>query len=169
MGERTWGSEPPKSRVREWLSVALLVVYTGIVLAVTMRPTPVDAGYEGTIARLLEQLHRRGVPEWFGYGELEFFANVLMFMPLGFLIGLALPRRIAWLALLLIPAFSAAIELTQSTFLAARFATVHDVIANTVGGGIGALVAFAIRAMVRARDEKVVARAMWEVGRRNSP
>lgn len=153
---------PPKSRVREGLSVTLLMIYTAIVLAVTMWPTPVDAGYQGTIDRVLAMLHRNGVPEWFRYGELEFSANIVMFIPLGFLLGLALPRAVSWLALLLIPAFSMGIEWTQANFLEARFATIQDVIANTGGGWFGVLLAFIIRAMVYSRDEKVIARAAWD-------
>lgn len=42
------------------------------------------------------------------------------------------------------------------------FSTLQDVIANTIGGLIGVLVAFAIRGMVHARDRKVVARALWD-------
>ena len=60
------------------------------------------------------------------------------------------------------------IELVQAVALSARFATPMDVLANTAGGYIGALVAFIIRAAVYTRDEKVIARADWErtTGRR---
>lgn len=156
---------PPKSYMRVGLSATLLVVYTGIVLAVTMWPTPVDAGYEGAIARLLAAMHRVGVPEWFAYNELEFTANIAMFVPLGFLVGLALPRRAVWLAFVLVPAFSAAIEWTQGNFLETRVSTFQDVIANTAGGWVGVLIAFVIRAMVHSRDQKVIARAAWDAKR----
>lgn len=154
--------KPPKSQVRNGLSITLLTLYTAFVLLVTMWPTPVDSGYSGAIDRVLAVLHRNGVPEWFGYNELEFSANIAMFIPLGFLLGLALPRKIMWLALILVPAFSGAIEWTQGSFLEARVATVQDVIANTTGGWIGILIAFIIRAMVYSRDEKVIARALWD-------
>ena len=76
-------------------------------------------------------------------------------------IALLLPRRLWWLALLICPALSTCIELTQATFLAARFATVTDVISNSIGGVLGTIVAFLLRAIVYTRDEKVIAHALW--------
>ena len=159
---------PRKSQLRVGQAVTGLVICAAAILWATMSPTPLDQGYESAIDRFLAVLHRNGVPEWFGYNKLEFSANVLMFVPLGFLLALALSRRAAWVALLLVPAFSVSIELVQAVALSARFATPMDVLANTAGGYIGALVAFIIRAAVYTRDEKVIARADWErtTGRR---
>lgn len=159
---RRLASRPPKSQLRVGIAVTLLLLYVAVVLLMTMSPTPLDRGYASSIDKVLGVLHRNGVPEWFGYSKLEFTANIAMFVPLGFLVGLALPQRIAWLGLLLLPAFSGAIEMTQAAMLSQRFATIEDVVANSAGGWIGLLIAFTIRAMVHSRDEKVVARALWE-------
>jgi len=77
-----------------------------------------------------------------------------------------LPRRWSAWSLLLGPALSAVIELTQKTLLDARYATVSDFIANSLGATLGVLVALTIRAMVAVRDEQVIARyrATPEVG-----
>jgi glycopeptide antibiotics resistance protein len=83
-----------------------------------------------------------------------------MFVPLGFLVALTLPKRNWWLALLLIPAFSFGIEVVQGTFLAARFASGQDVLANTIGGYLGAILSFAVRALVHARDRLVITEAL---------
>lgn len=157
---------PPRSRLRIGIAVTGLMVYAAVVLAATLSPTPLDQGYGSSIQRFLDVLHRNGVPEWFGYSKLEFFANVLMFLPFGFLMTLALPRRGVWAVILAVPAFSGAIELFQATFLAARFASVFDVLANTAGGYAGAIVAIALRAVIHARDEKLIARALWDRGLR---
>lgn len=154
--------QPPCSHVRRNVSLLLLLVYVGVVAAMTLSPTPLDQGFESTIAKFLDVLHRNGVPEWFGYNKLEFTANIAMFVPLGFLLGLALPARIWWLALVVTPALSIAIELTQAGLLTARFATMSDVFANTIGGLLGTLLAVILRAIVNARDEKVIARALWQ-------
>ncbi len=148
------------SRVRLVICGLLLMLYVGIVLTATMWPTPLDASYEATVTRLLEILHRHGIPAWFGYGKLEFTANVAMFVPLGFLLALTLPERAWWLALLLIPAFSGLIEYTQGQWLAARFASGWDVAANTLGGYAGAVLSYLFRAVVHARDRLVVAQAL---------
>lgn len=156
------GPPPRKSRLRVGLATTGLVLCCAVILWATLSPTPLDQGYEGAIDRLLAILHRNGIPEWFGYNKLEFLANVAMFVPFGFLIALALPKRFIWLAFLFVPAFSGAVELVQALALSARFATIMDVFANSLGGYVGAIVAILIRTAVSARDKKVIARAVWE-------
>lgn len=157
--------QPPPSYVRRNISVLLLLAYIGIVAAMTLSPTPLDQGFESSIDKLLGVMHRNGVPEWFGYNKLEFTANIMMFIPLGFLFGLALPARVWWLAVIASPALSIAIEMTQASLLSGRFATMSDVFANTLGGLFGTLLAMILRAIVNARDEKVIARALWQQNR----
>jgi len=153
---------PPKSRARFLLALVLLVLYTSFVLMVVLWPTPVDRDYQSSITRLLEVLHRHGVPGWFGYNKLEFGANIAMFVPVGFLVSLVLPARVWWLVLLICPAFSGLIELTQGVFLEERVSSLLDVLANSAGGLVGAIVAVVLRTLIHARDEKVIARAIWE-------
>lgn len=154
--------QPPPSHMRRNISILLLVAYAGVVAAMTLSPTPLDQGFESSIDKLLGVLHRNGVPQWFGYSKLEFTANIAMFVPLGFLVGLALPARVWWLAVLISPALSIAIEMTQAGLLTERFATASDVFANTIGGLLGTILAMTLRAIVNARDEKVIARALWQ-------
>ncbi len=153
--------QPPPSHSRRNSALLLLAVYAGIVAMMTLSPTPLDQGFESAIDKFLGVMHRNGVPEWFGYRELEFTANIAMFMPLGFLVALALPARLWWVAAFMSLALSAAIELFQAGLLTARFATMSDVVANTLGGLIGTLLAVGLRALVHTRDGKVVARALW--------
>lgn len=155
---------PPKSRVRQQLGLALVLMYGVVVILATMWPTPLDQGFAASINRLLAVLHRNGIPEWFGYSKLEFSANVLMFLPLGFLVSMLLPVRVWWLALIILPGLSVAIELTQAVALSARFATVSDVIANSTGAVIGTLFAVMLRAAIYDRDEKIISRRLWEMG-----
>ena len=152
--------EASPSRFRLAICGILLVFYIGAVLTATMWPTPLDAGYEASITRLLELLHRHGVPEWFGYAKLEFSANIAMFVPLGFLLALTLPERAWWVAIVLLPAFSGLIEYTQGEWLDARFASGWDVAANTLGGYAGAVLAYLFRAVIPARDRLVISRAL---------
>lgn len=164
VAEHTAVAAPRASRLRLTVAVVGFAVVAAVVLAATLSPTPLDQGYESAIAKVLDVLHRYGVPNWFGYRALEFSANMAMFLPPGFLVALALPARAIWLFLLLIPAMSGTIELMQATFLAERFASVSDVVANTLGGYAGALMAVVLRAAVRRRDEKLVTRALWDAG-----
>ena len=157
---------PPTSKARTSIGGVLLAAYVIVVLFATMWPTPLDQGYGAAIEKVLDVVHRNGVPQWFGYNKLEFSANILMFVPLGFLLTMLLPTRWWWLAVLVCPALSIGIELTQAAALTARFATVSDVVANSLGALIGIVCAVAIRAVVHARDEKVIDRALWQRSQR---
>lgn len=148
------------SRVRLAVCGVLLALYAVVVLAMTMSPLPLDTNYGAAIVRLLNILHRHGVPEWFGYDKLEFTANIAMYLPLGFLLALTLPQRAWWLVFLLIPASSGLIEYTQGQLLAARVESVWDVLANSIGGYLGAIVAYAVRDIVHMRDRLVIERAL---------
>ncbi len=154
--------EPAPSHARQWLAASLLAFVVGIILLITMWPVPVDKGYSGSIDKVLTVLHRNGIPTWFGYNHLEFSANIVMFVPLGFLVVLLLKQRLWWLALIICPAMSISIELTQAAFLAARFATVTDVMSNSIGAILGILIGALLRSAVYTRDQKVIARALWQ-------
>ena len=142
------------SRTRVIWSSLFLVGFAMIVLAITLTPEPVDKGDQPTIARVLDALHRRGIPDWFDYAALEFSANIVLFAPLTFLIVLVLPLRRWWLALVIGPVLSIGIELTQLTTFADRFATVEDVIANSIGAVVGAGLGAGVRVAVQRRARR---------------
>lgn len=156
------GPPPPRSHARLWVSTLLLALYTAFVLLVTMWPNPQQLEFDSIASRVLRALHNLGVPEWFGYDKLEFTANIGMFVPLGFLLGLALSRKVWWLAIFLLPAFSGGIEFMQGIALDERVSTLPDVAANTIGGYIGLLLAMIMRAMIYARDRTMIERELWE-------
>lgn len=159
---------PPPDRTRTVLAWVGIVVCAVGVLITTLSPTPVDKGHGGTIEKVLKWLYGLGLPRWFGYEQVEFTANIVMFVPLGFFVGLLLPAGMIWLGLVIVPAVSGAIEFAQSQFLSERFATVLDVLANTLGGWSGLVVAVGVRALVRARDETIIARALWRASGGNA-
>ncbi|MFT3888348.1 MAG: VanZ family protein [Arachnia sp.] len=121
-----------------------LIVTVVVVLIITLNPTPVDAGRGEELAHLLHVLHSWGLPEWFGYGKLEFTANIVMFLPLGFFVGLLIPVWRAWLGIVALSLFSVTIEAMQFVFLADRVAAVSDVIANSMGGAAGVLLSMIV-------------------------
>ncbi len=140
--------------MRLWISGAAIIVYGAIVATILFWPTPVDRGYDGLIKAALSALHERGLPSWYGYPQLEFSANIAMFIPLGFFISFALARRFWWVAIVASAGFSAVAELLQGALLPQRFSSLGDVIANTTGAIIGAALALLIRLLVRARDRR---------------
>jgi hypothetical protein len=127
---------PRSRRVAGWL----IGVYGVGVLIVGFAGSPVDAGAHPFIIRALDAAHRVGVPGWFGYGALEFSANVVFFLPLGLLVVLLVGARRWWVGALAGLVVSACIETGQAVFLPARFASLDDVLSNTSGAAIGALV-----------------------------
>ncbi|WP_457946057.1 VanZ family protein [Pseudarthrobacter sp. alpha12b] len=102
-------------------------------------PSPVDKPVSGQLSGMLRFLHGHGVPGWFNYQFIEAAANVVLFVPVGFVSRPAFPEKHWWQ----IGAFgllvSGCIELGQLLFLHERFASPSDIVTNTSGAVIGAL------------------------------
>ncbi|POH60843.1 MULTISPECIES: VanZ family protein [Cryobacterium] len=135
-------------RIAGWLAAAYLMALALIALW----PTPVDRAAAGTITRILVFLHAHGVPQRLDYPLIEFTANIALFVPVG-LLGVLLMGRRRWLLAFLVGFIaSCAIEFGQLVLLPARVATPVDVIANTAGTALGALLALALLAIITARS-----------------
>jgi len=72
-------------------------------------------------------------------GGLDVALNILLFVPLG--IGLRLTGLSAWRAFALTVLTSFAVESAQYTVIAGRHASLSDLLSNSVGGGLGILLA----------------------------
>lgn len=70
------------------------------------------------------------------YNRMEFGTNILLFVPLGLLLAMLLPRR-RYLIMPIGFLVSLTIEAGQGIFLAGRTASVSDLIANTAGACLG--------------------------------
>ncbi|MBV6521906.1 MAG: hypothetical protein MNPFHGCM_02050 [Gemmatimonadaceae bacterium] len=68
-------------------------------------------------------------------GGADYIQNVILFAPLGLALGLIFPRQAIGLVLPVL--LSLAIELVQWRFIPGRSATLGDLLANSMGGGIG--------------------------------
>ena len=120
--------------------IVLMIGYVAFVCVVTMSVRTVDDRVPGLIAAILSWGGRYRDAVWFSYTTLEKTANVGMFVPVGLLVALQFGRW--WAGLVFGLAFSLLIEGIQATLLAAtRTASVSDVVTNTIGAGIGALIA----------------------------
>ena len=149
---------PSTSGPRHALIAFLAIGYGTFLAFVVFWPSPIDAPVQGLLNRVISELHERGVPTWVDYTFIEAFANVLLFIPVGLLFGLMVPFRWWPVALLLGPALSGVIEVAQRYALEARYSSINDVIANSIGATIGVLAAVILRAVVKARDDRVIER-----------
>ncbi|MGO4234680.1 VanZ family protein [Pseudarthrobacter sp. YAF2] len=124
---------------RLWqLILAAMVVPLALV---AFWPTPVDQPLSGQLSSVLYFLHHHGIPRWFNYNFVEASANVGLFLPVGFVAALAFTNKKWWQIGAFGMLISGCIELGQLLFLHSRFASPSDVMTNTSGAVIGALVA----------------------------
>lgn len=127
-----------------------LIAYVAVLAAVALWPQPVDRPVAGLLRAALRWLHGRGIPGWLDYGFVESAANVLLFVPLGALVALIIGRGYWWVGAAAGLLISCAIELAQLLFLPGRYATPADVLANTIGAVLGALLTLLVRRRRRA-------------------
>ena len=138
------------------------LVYLAALLAIAFWPTPVDAGARGTLASVLDWLHARGVPQAVNYGVIEFGANIVLFIPLGLLLGHWLSSR--WVALIAAVGTSVVIEAGQWLLLPERVPSWTDVLANSCGALLGLLL-WSLFSRHRRRGHDSVRRSARHAGR----
>ncbi|MGO4473853.1 VanZ family protein [Arthrobacter sp. M-10] len=134
-----------KSLARVGLLRWTLLGYFVVLAFIAFWPTPVDKPAAGDLSLLLDLLHRNGIPEWINYGFVEASSNVLLFAPAGLLLALALRRKGWWQLLALGCAVSGTVELGQLLFLPHRFSSLQDILMNTLGVGLGLLLAAVLK------------------------
>jgi glycopeptide antibiotics resistance protein len=129
----------------------LFAVYLVAVGFVVWSPQPTDGvGIAQVVARWVAA--QFGLPPEPTFAVLEVAANVAMFVPFGVLALTAYRWMRVWSATIAGLATSGIIEGVQ-LFLPTRFATVSDLIANTAGALLGALLVAAVR---RTRSRSTV-------------
>ena len=123
--------------------IRLLVVYAVVLALIAFWPVPVDQGASGFLRSI------SSVVPWLTYDVIETGANVLLFMPFGVLLALALPLQ-RGLVVPLALATTLVIESGQALFLADRTPSLRDIVANVLGAAIGlAIVQLAERRAAR--------------------
>jgi glycopeptide antibiotics resistance protein len=135
-----------RGRRLTWLgfwAVAAVIVVVGLLLW----PTAVD----GMLLALVSAVYSPvGSGLWMdAFKVAGFLANVALFVPLALIIGVASRRW--WLGVVVGVGTSVGSELVQ-VVLPGRNASVEDVIANSLGAGIGALIALAVVNRQRSRE-----------------
>jgi hypothetical protein len=137
----------PQPRRRAGLAVIAepglwLALYLAGLAFVGFWPVPVDRD----AGDLLDAL-TVAVP-WLTYERIETAANVLLFVPFGFLLAATLRGRVI-VSFALAVLVSIAIEVGQAVYLVERTPTVVDVLANSAGAAVGIAAAVAMRRFTR--------------------
>lgn len=138
-------SHDGRMRFRPWLLV-VTVLYLGLVAWMTLRPEVYGSTFSDNLWRALGFFSRHEKTSWLTFGVVESIANALMFVPLGFFLALFFPKRLFLAAVALCVLLSLGIETYQGTVLSgSRVEDFGDVIHNSTGGLIGALIALFLR------------------------
>ena len=130
-----------------WVLIAMLIPLA----FVAFWPSPIDQPVQGDLARILTFLHAHGIPVWINYKFVEASANVALFVPLGAVSSLAFPDKRRWQIGSFGLLVSGCMELGQLLFLDNRFATPQDLVTNTGGAVIGALLTQVAVKRIQAR------------------
>lgn len=127
---------------RRWIGLVGLVLSAAAIGAITLS-TADSASFHRGLARRVRRIFTTISPAAdFTGTEFNFVTNVIMFVPLGFFLGLLLPRQKLWMGFLILPGTSALIEGIQY-FMPTRGTQLDDFLANSAGGWIGLSLAIA--------------------------
>lgn len=143
---------PPRRFTRAW-ALALGIPFLAGLAALTLTPSRVEQSMPNLLDLVLTVAHRLGW-ESLDFTRLEIIANVLVFVPVGILAFLLLPRRVWFLALLIGPLLSALIETAQRVALPHRAATLNDVVANSTGAILGVALAIVCTLLFASRSSQ---------------
>lgn len=138
---------------RARIGIIGLAVTAVIVVLITL--TAADSGsFHGPLARVLRGVVNRLIPgAEVTKAQFGFAANIVMFVPLGFFLGLALPRGKFLNGIVALPMASAIIESIQY-FLPTRGTQFEDILANSVGSWIGLGVAWVMVVLMDRRERE---------------
>jgi VanZ family protein len=134
------------------------IVFTAVLALIVLVPASSDLSSHPLVLRAIRVLHRLGAPDWVSFNSIEFGANIALFVPVGAIVVLLAGARRWWLGVIVGGLASVAIEAAQLVFVTSRVASVKDVLANTTGSLIGALLAAALLAAAGAHRARAMRR-----------
>lgn len=129
--------------------------YFAFVAWLTLTPQAYATEHISIIYRVLDALHRRGYLLAIDDNELEFLANIALFVPVGMFLLLLFSTRLWWAALAASFVMTALIETAQRS-IPGRVPDGRDLLANGLGAVIGVLLATALTlpAALRRRRQR---------------
>lgn len=128
------GDDSPTSGTVRTRIVVVGVIYVLMVGLILLSPIKVTFLFEGFLDSV-DQTYPASRE------ALEIGANILLFVPAGWLAANLLPQRKRWLVLLGAAVISMGVEMIQAVCLPERVPSPVDVLANTLGAVVGLIVA----------------------------
>ncbi|WP_022905316.1 VanZ family protein [Curtobacterium sp. B18] len=118
---------------RKLLLLALTAAYAWVIWRMTLTPQVFTSAQNSLVLHAIAWVQQLPHGAWFTYERTEFLANIAMFVPVGMLAALWLPRRWWILGALVAVVLSTGIEFAQATYLPYRVADPRDVLSNGLG------------------------------------
>lgn len=139
-----------RAQVACWVLLGLTLIVVGVIV---LTPGPPAPGAQHSLGVAVERGHADGsVPAAVTTGRIEWTANVVMFLPIGFFLAGAIRPSRRLVAVPFAVLLSAGIELAQYLWLPNRVATGYDVLANGTGAVVGAVLLIAATRIRRRTD-----------------
>ncbi len=127
-------------------------LYLVVLAIIAMWPTHVDSGIDVVDGTFIGRwLLAQNLSHTQAYDLIQFWANVLLYLPLGALTMMVAARTRWWHAVVLAVAVSTVFELLQAALRPGRTADLSDVLANTLGAAVGAGLFVTVRAALGDR------------------
>ena len=136
--------------MRKLLLLALTAGYAWVIWRMTLTPHVFTEAQNSLVLHAVAWVQQLPHGAWFTYDRTEFLANIAMFVPVGMIAAMWLPRRWWLLAAVVAVGLSAGIEVAQAVYLPYRVADPRDVLSNGMGGLLGATVVGLVRSLMPA-------------------
>ncbi|MEW2004583.1 VanZ family protein [Microbacterium sp. NPDC079208] len=141
----TLATRAPRGRVAARVALVGYLLFVGFTVWL---PAAVSSKVTGLVGVMARWVAEAGIaPYQQSAVVLEILANVALFVPVGLLLPFAWPRLRLWQVTLAGGLLSVVIESVQG-LMPSRFPTLSDVIANTTGTFLGAVVATLLLALL---------------------
>ena len=136
--------------LRKLLLLALTTAYAWVIWRMTLTPHVFTSAENSLVLHAIAWAQHLPHGSWLTYDRTEFLANIAMFVPVGMIAAMWLPRRWWFLAAVVAVALSAGIELAQGALLPYRVSDPRDVLSNGLGGLLGATLVGFVRSLLPA-------------------
>jgi len=122
----------------------LTVAYLGALAWVTLTPSSNSDRAFSLLQVVVRELQSHASTDFVTYDDVEFLANIALFVPMGVFVVLLFGRRMWWAGIFAGVLASCWIELAQGVWLSDRVSDPRDLVSNSLGTLLGVLVALLV-------------------------